>query len=679
LALCAAAAALAPAAAANEVPGRDTILVTPVPEGLQGRPDSASEGAIEDDRIERRALSRPAAVLEAIPGVVVTQHSGSGKANQYFLRGFNLDHGTDFAVHVDGMPVNMPSHGHGQGYADLNFLIPELIDHVHYRKGPYSAEDGDFSAAGAAHVDLKRAMNGGAAQVTPGSFGYLRSLFTAGRDLADGSLIGALELGRDNGPWVNPESLRKLNALLRYTQGSDRNGFSLTAMAYHARWNATDQIPLRAADDGRLPRFGAVDSTDGGRSSRSSVSGEWNRSDDAGRTRAGAYLIRSNLNLFSNFTYFLRDPANGDQFEQVDRRGIAGGEIARSWNTPFEGRQVEHALGARLRVDDIGQVGLFNTAARVRLGTVRSDAVKQSSLGLYYQATIPWTRWLRGQLGLRGDFYRFRVDSDNPANSGSARAALLSPKLGFAFGPWAETETFVNYGRGFHSNDARGTTIAVDPATGAPASRVQPLVRATGGELGMRAAPMRGLQTSVALWRLELASELVFTGDAGTTETKRPSRRQGIEWANTYKPNALVTLDLDLTLSQARFIGDDPAAPGHRIPGAMDKTLSTGIAYGGREGWGGELRLRYFGPRPLIEDGSQRSPASSLVNARIGYSVNRQYRVGLDVLNLFNRRVDDITYFYTSRLPGEPAAGIDDKHFHPAEPRTLRLTAVVNF
>jgi len=566
--------------------------VTPVPEGLQGRPDSASEGAIEDHQLETRPLQRPAAVLEAVPGVVVTQHSGSGKANQYFLRGFNLDHGTDFAVHVDGMPVNLPSHGHGQGYADLNFLIPELVDHIHFRKGPYYAGEGDFSAAGAAHVDLKRWQHGFDAQLTAGSFGYRRSLFTGGRDVADGHLLGALEIGRDDGPWLNPERLRKLSGLLRLVQGTERNGYSATAMAYSSRWNSTDQIPLRAVSDGSLPRFGAVDPSDGGRTSRYSLSAQWARSSETAITRASAYVIRSRLDLFSNVTYFLNDPVNGDQFEQVDRRTVAGGDLSHGWRTPFEGRQIEHTLGARLRHDDIGQVALFNTLARTRLATVRSDAVQQSSLGLYYQNAIPWTGWLRSQLGLRADFYRFRVASDNPANSGRTSDALLSPKLGLVFGPWSEVEYFLNYGHGFHSNDARGTTITVDPATGMPANRVQPLVRARGGELGMRAAPLRGYQTSLALWRLELDSELVFVGDAGTTQANRPSRRQGLEWTNSYKPTALITLDMDLSLSHARFTTADPATPGERIPGAVDRTLSAGIGYGGKEGWNGELRGR---------------------------------------------------------------------------------------
>ena len=659
------------------LPGRDAVVVTPGQEGLAGDADAASQGTIDDDQIENRPLLRPGEVLEVIPGVVVTQHSGTGKANQYFLRGFNLDHGTDFAVHIDGMPVNLPSHGHGQGYADINFLIPELVEHIHYRKGPYYADEGDFSAAGAAHVHLKRSLEANSAAFTLGSYGYRRTLLSGAQALASGNLMGVLEIGQDDGPWVSPERLRKLNGLVRYAQGDDRNGFSLTAMGYSSRWNATDQIPLRALSDGSIPRFGAVDPTDGGHSSRHSLSTRWVNSADGATTRASAYMIRSRLNLFSNFTFFLNDPANGDQFEQVDRRTVSGGDLSRSWKTQFSGREIEHTVGLRLRNDDIAQVALFNTMARARTGTVRNDSVRQTSGGLYYQNSIPWSEKVRTLIGLRGDAYRFRVNSDNPANSGRASDSLLSPKFGLVIGPWSDVEYFVNAGHGFHSNDARGATITVDPATGAPARRVTPLVRAIGSELGVRAAPFRGFQTSLALWRLDLASELVFVGDAGTTEASRPSRRQGIEWANYYRPFGTVTFDFDLTLSKARFRNDGPA--GNFIPGSSDRTLSGGVSFGGNEGWSGGLRLRYFGPRALVEDNSQKSGPSTLVNARLGYAFTRQFKVGIEVLNLFDRKVDDIAYFYASRLQGEPAAGIEDRHFHPAEPRSLRLSAVLNF
>ncbi len=656
------------------LPGRDAVIVTPGQEGLAGEADAASQGTIDDEQLENRPLQRPGEVLEVIPGVVITQHSGSGKANQYFLRGFNLDHGTDFAVHVDGMPLNLPSHGHGQGYADLNFLIPELVEHIHYRKGPYYADEGDFSAAGAAHVHLKRSLADGFGDLTAGSFGHRRGLFGGNTAVEGGNLLGVLEIGQDNGPWLNPERLRKLNGVLRHAQGDDKNGFTLTGMAYGSRWNSTDQIPLRAVEAGQLDRFGAVDPTDGGRASRYSLSTQWAKSDAAASTRASAYIVHSRLRLFSNFTYFLNDPVNGDQFEQVDRRTVTGGEASHTWRTPFGGREMEHTAGLQLRNDDISEVGLHSTVAQQRLSTVRNDSVQQTSAGLYYLNTITWLPWLRSNAGLRTDSYRFRVDSDNSLNSGKTSASLVSPKFGLVLGPWSDVEYFVNYGYGFHSNDARGTTIGVDPATGAPAQRVSPLVRAKGGEVGFRAAPFKGTQTSVALWRLDIDSELLFVGDAGTTEPSRPSRREGIEWASYFKPTRNITADYDLTLSKSRFKDEDPA--GDYIPGSSSRTMSGGLAYA--EGpWSGGLRLRYFGPRPLIEDNSERSGSSTLVNAKVGYAVTKQVRFGFEVLNLFDRKVDDITYFYTSRLQGEPAGGVADKHFHPAEPRSLRLSLIL--
>lgn len=661
-------------AVAAGLPGKDAIIVHPDEEGLAGEADAASQGTIDDEQLENRPLLRPAEVLEVIPGLVVTQHSGTGKANQYFLRGFNLDHGTDFAVHVDGMPVNLPSHGHGQGYADLNFLIPELVEHIHYRKGPYYADEGDFSAAGAAHVHLKRSLEAGFAELKAGSFGYRRGLFGASQAVEGGSLLGMLEVGQDDGPWDHPEKLRKLNGVLRYANGDDKNGFTLTGMAYESHWNSTDQIPLRALEDGSLGRFGAIDPTDGGRASRYSLSTQWARSDASTSTRASAYAYHSQLDLFSNFTFFLNDPVNGDQFEQVDRRTVMGGEASHTWHTQFDGREIEHTGGVQLRNDDIPEVALHNTAARQRLSTVRNDSVRQSSAALYYLNSIAWSPWLRSLAGMRADTYRFRVDSDNPLNSGSASASLISPKVGLVLGPWSKVEYFANYGYGFHSNDARGATIAVDPATGAPVQRVTPLVRAKGAEVGLRAAPFRGVQTSLAIWRLDIDSELLFVGDAGTTEPSRPSRREGIEWASYFKPSRSVTADFDLTLSRARFKNDDPA--GNYVPGAASRTASGGIAYAeGRLSAG--LRLRYFGPRPLIEDDAQRSGSSTLVNAKLGYAVTKQVRFGFEVLNLFDRRVDDITYFYESKLQTETAP-VADRHFHPAEPRTLRLSLTIS-
>lgn len=663
-------------AAPSGLPGRDAIVVTPGQEGLAGDADAASQGVVDDEQLENRPLLRPAEVLEVIPGVVVTQHSGSGKANQYFLRGYNLDHGTDFSVNLDGMPVNLPSHGHGQGYADLNFMIPELVEHIHYRKGPYYADEGDFSAAGAAHIHYKRALERGFADLSAGTFGYRRSLFAGSTAFAGGTLLGALEMMGDNGPWDTPEKLRKVNAILRFAQGTQTDGFTLSAMAYTNQWNSTDQIPRRAVDTGAIGRFGAIDPTDGGSSSRYSLSANWAKTEGSTSTRASAYAIRSQLGLFSNFTYFLHDRVNGDQFQQVDRRVVSGGELSRTWQTSIAGRETENVGGLRLRNDNIGEVGLYNTLARERLSTVRRDSVVQSSAALYFSSTTRWNEKLRTTAGLRGDFYRFKVASDNPANSGGVRDSIASPKFSAVFGPWSDTEYYFNWGYGFHSNDARGATITVDPATGAPAERVTPLVRAKGTEIGLRTAPFKGVQTSLALWRLDVASELLFVGDAGTTQASRPSHRYGIEWAGYYKASRAVTIDFDANWSKSRFRGDDPA--GNFIPGSPGRTASAGLTHAeGR--WTAGLRLRYFGARPLIADNIQRSNSSTLVNAKLGYAVSKQLKIGIEAHNLFNKTANDIDYFYASRLAGEPAAAVSDFHTHPAEPRIVRASLMLQF
>lgn len=315
-------------AAANTV--TDSIVVTakqsfrniaeldePV-NGLIGVADSAAEGVVTAKEIDRRPFQRAGEILETVPGVVVSQHSGEGKANQYYLRGFNLDHGTDIAVTAAGVPVNMPTHAHGQGYADANFLIPELISGVQYKKGPYYADEGDFASAGAVNINYVSLLDGPIALVQGGTASFGRALFAASPQVGGGVLLYAIEAGRNNGPWVCPDDFRKLNGVLRFTQGGQSDAFSITAMAYDARWSSTDQIPTRAVSDGMISRFGYVDPTDGGTTARYSLESEWQRSSPATLTQAAAYALKYRLDLYSNFTYFLDDPVNGDQFEQAD-------------------------------------------------------------------------------------------------------------------------------------------------------------------------------------------------------------------------------------------------------------------------------------------------------------------------------------------------------------------------
>ncbi|MCC7243421.1 MAG: TonB-dependent receptor [Acidobacteria bacterium] len=628
-------------------------------------------------QLEARPIMRTGEVLETVPGVVISQHSGEGKANQYYLRGFNLDHGTDFATTVAGMPVNMPTHGHGHGYSDLNFLMPELVSGVQFSKGPYFADQGDFATAGAATITYANSLARPLMRVGGGGQGFGRAIVAGSQAVGPGTLLAGLEVQRNDGPWLQPDRFRKVNGVVRFSRGDALNGFAVTGMGYRGTWNSTDQVPSRAVDDGLIDRFGTLDPTDGGDSYRYSGSVEWQRTRQNASTKLTAFGIGYDLNLFSNFTYFLDDPVNGDQFQQADHRVVAGGKVSHRRLGRFLGRPAQNTAGVQLRHDDITRVGLYHTAARARLETVRQDAVLQTSLGVYGQNETAWTPWLRTLAGVRVDGYRFGVDADIPVNSGTDTAGLVSPKVGATFGPWDGTEFYVNGGYGFHSNDARGATITVDPATREPVDRVTPLARARGAEVGVRTVHIPHLQSSLAVWTLSLDSELIFIGDAGTTEAGRPSHRYGVEWANYYRPRPWLTFDADLSLSSARFTDDDAA--GDLVPGAVATVVSGGATVNGLGRLFGSVRLRYFGPRALVEDDSVRSRATSLVNFDAGYAFRPNLRLGLDVFNLLNAADSDIDYFYASRLPGEPAGGIDDVHFHPVLPRTARLSLMVGF
>jgi outer membrane receptor protein involved in Fe transport len=638
---------------------------------------AASERQVSGERLNAVPATRPGEVLEEAPGLIVTQHSGEGKANQYFLRGFNLDHGTDLAITVDGMPANMRTHGHGQGYADVNFLIPELIAAMRVRKGPYFADEGDFASAGALRIDYLDRLPKNIVQGTVGSFGYWRGLAAGSAPAGAGTVLSALEVNAYNGPWEVPDGLRKLNGVLRYSQGTLADGFAITAMAYANRWTSTDQIPERAVTAGLIDRFGSLDPTDGGQSSRFSLSGRWSRTGDANASKVEAYAIKSSLDLFNNFTYFLADPVNGDQFKQLDDRTLYGVNASHTIKGAVSGVESETTFGSQTRYDDI-HVGLFKTLQRMTLSTVRDDRVQEASTGLYVSNTTRWSDWIRTVTGVRGDWFTGRVASDTPANSGDTSAAIASPKAGLVLGPFHKTELFLNGGFGFHSNDLRGATITVDPADQTtPLARVPLLVRSKGAEVGLRSKFIEGLDSAVSVFVLDFDSELLFVGDAGTTEPSRPSRRLGIEWTNRYKMAPWLALDFDLAVTRARFTDVDPT--GNFIPGAPNLVASAGIILGRETGWFGAAKLRVFGPRPLIEDASVLSRTTTLLNGRIGYRFDNGVRVQLDGYNLTNAKSNQIDYFYVSRLPGEPLDGAADRHFHPVEPLAVRLTVAANW
>jgi TonB-dependent Receptor Plug Domain len=663
----------------------EPLVVTGKAESLIGEAASASKGQANAQELSERPYLRRGELLETVPGVIITQHSGDGKANQYFVRGFNLDHGTDFSITMDGQPVNFVTHAHGQGYADLNPIIPELVEELEYWKGPFFGQLGDLSTAGAAKFRFFDLLPQGIASIGIGENNYYRGLLADSIDLSappspksgpgNGDRSGltyALEYNYYDGPWEREGNSQRVNGFLKYFKESGNDTFSLTAMGYDADWDSTDQIPRRLIDSGGIDRLGNIDDTVGGESSRYSLMGEWDRDHGNGTTHVDFYAGKYDLDLFSNFTYFLNDPVNGDQFEQEDGRYFFGGEVRHEWDL---GGENTFTVGLQTRHDMMDDIGLYNTTNTVRTSTVRVDDVYEASLGVYAMANYRVNPWFRIQPGLRADGFYFDVDSDNPANSGDETDAIVSPKLSLIFGPWADTEFYANAGMGFHSNDARGTTITIDPVTGLPADSVDPLVQTYGFELGTRTEAVEDVVSTLALFYLHSDSELLYVGDAGTSEAGPATQRYGVEWSTYWRPNDWLMLDNEVTLSKGELldVGSDD-----EIPGSVPLTLDTGITLGKKEGFFGTLRSRYFSPRPLIEDGSVDSRQSWQVNARVGYRKN-DWEVAVDCLNLLGRDDNDIEYFYPSRLPGEPAGGVDDVHLHPAEPRTFRVSLTRRF
>ena len=697
-------------------------------ENLVGKAASASTGRIDASQIETRPALRPGEVLEAIPGLVTSQHSGEGKANQYYLRGFQLDHGTDLAATIVGEPINLPTHAHGQGYSDVNWLIPELISYIRYRKGPYAADAGDFSTAGAYELFYRDTMPF-TFEAGTGGFGYGRVLIAGSPAAGKGNLLYAFEAFHDDGSFDRPDNYRRLNGVLRYSRSTTSSTFNLTALGYQGRFDSSDQIPQRLVDAGIIDRNGLIDPTDGGITHRYALSTQYEKHDAGGVTRLAAYGIDSYLDLFSNFTYYAEDatdyynvtqnpltcyarystcapghqhaggyvsycPANtaapgpggapapfsfscGDQREQQDQRVVMGFDLSRSWTS----RTATTTLGVGFRDDNISTLGLFLTHARARYpdGTLTDDHVVERDGSAYAESQISIGSKLRLIGGLRSDLYAFKVLASNFADSGNAAAGLILPKLSAAYALSRSQELYVNAGESFHSNDAR-------VITGSPVQDVSPLVRASGYEAGSRFASRR-LNVTLAAWRLFSSSELVFNGDNGTTSTGRPTVRQGIELSSTYAVSQTLRLDTDLATSTARFTSD-PNNVGTGVPESLGAVASLGATYD-RSSSSLSLRVRYFGPRTLVEDGSATSSPSTLLNAKYTAKVARGWRASLEVLNLLGARVDDIEYFYASWLPQDatnaalrtnvainPAlggTGVNDVHFHPSQARTLRL------
>jgi opacity protein-like surface antigen len=708
-------------------------------ERFNARQEASSELFTTGKEINAVPFSRPGEALEtAVPGLVVTQHSGEGKANQYQLRGFQLDHGTDFAITLDGMPLNMPTHGHGQGYADANFLIPELMSYVVARKGPYFADEGDFSSAGAVHIYYKDQLPGGLFTATMGSFDYGRLLAIDNTKLYGGTLLSAIELGIYNGPWTVPDAAHKINSVFRWSIGAPDNGLSIDVMAYANRWHASNQIPQRAVSEGFIPLWGNIDPSDRGNTTRFSLSGRWAETDAQSHSIVEAYAVHSTLNLFNDFDYYVGQPLIADQFRQFDRRFILGLKAEHGQKYEIAGIPVETRIGLQSRYDNI-RLGIQDTYRTMPYDTVSNDQVPEGNLGVWTDTTIRWTPWLRTVAGMRADLFaasvgnyqdpRFAPTGDvfwnwpaqplwptgpiwtGPWNSGAKAQVIGSPKASIIFGPWQRTEFFLNFGEGFHSNDARGTVSTLSPIDGSLDPSVPFITKSRGAEGGIRTKFIDGLDSTISLWWLNFDSESVFEGDTGNTVFGRPSRRYGIELTNRYTYSEWLRFDANLAVTHTRYRGWDTEqtaayaslltpdaigyftylgnAPGNYIPEGPPIIASAAVELGRQTGWFGALKYRFKGAYPLTEDGYFKAPATAVLDLRAGYRWENGLKIQIDVLNALNSRSDQISYAYGSLLQTDPlywacqagvapdavcSIGQMDRHFHPLEPTAARVT-----
>jgi hypothetical protein len=669
--------------------------------GVRDR-DSASEGIVLSDTIKLKPLYNAGEIAEVVPGVISTGHSGGGKANQYFLRGFNLDHGTDFASSVDGVVINNPSHAHGQGYTDLNFVIPELIQEVKYKKGVYSVEDGNFSSAGSMNMKYFTSLKKGNIKLEGGSFSHGRVLAMDSIRSLKGTFIYAGEASHNNGPWSIPDNYKKYNSVLGYSYGDESKGFSIKSSAYNGNWQATNQIPERAIERGRNPyslentglnRFDSGDPTDGGKSNRVSITFEAHKSDSRSNSKLLIYNVYSDLDLYSNFTFYLKNPIKGDQIQQKEFRTTSGINLSHSLNHTTLDFKVVNTFGLQIRRDYI-QNGLHESENKIDYNRLKDNRIKETNISPYFENRIKWTDKIKSIVGLRGEIFNFiaedrmgllRYDDyretnllslssylDNPNFKINENAKLLNPKGSLVLGPFNKTEIFLNAGYGFHSNDARGL-LRSD-------SKVTPLSRTKGKEIGVHNNYYKFLSTNIILWTLDLESELVFVGDEGSTEPTRASTRKGIEFNNIFILTPQLTLLADLSISRAKYVQYDSS--GDFVPLSARNIFYTALNYS-TDKWGGSLNYRYFGPRPLTEDESVLSSPVSSFSGMLSATIFENWNIRGEVYNILNSRLDRIQYYYPTRLKNESIGpvegGYNDRVVSPFPGRNFRISISHNF
>jgi outer membrane receptor protein involved in Fe transport len=700
----------------------EEVTVTAERLELLGTASSASEGVVSDAEIQLTPAYRPGQLLETVPGLIVTLHSGEGKANQYLMRGYNLDHGTDLETYVDGVPVNQVTHAHGQGYTDMNFLVPELADALSYTKGPYYANVGDFGAVGSVRVALADTIPG-QASVTAGTFDFQRYFAAGSQALGTGNLLAAGEIQHYDGPFTNPDDARKENFALRYSDGDADNGYSVTGMFYHQLWNNTTDIPVRAITEGLVgDRFGTLDPTDGGRAQRASLSVQFHEAIGGGQLSGGSYFEYNQLHIYNDFTQFLVDPVHGDQELQFENRRVLGGAVNYTLPACIGSLDNEFAVGALTRHDLLG-VGRMPTEARVAVTSAddpasffTSDQVYLFAVGGYVQATTHWTSKVRTVLGLRDD-YQHGTDVDYLAavhetagytNGGTAQKSLLQPKGSLIFTPTDYLELYASAGQGFHSADLRGVNQDRSVDLGLPHTSL--LAKQDGQELGLRAEIDRNIALTFALFNLWQSSETIIDPDVGMDSAGPPSRRYGYEVNITYQVNRRLEFYGSYSGDHTRFTHPLDDGTGHLGDFITDAPVATGSAALyltdlGR--FSGGIDLRYLGSYPLssgpcvnaaavndfpgVATSCVNAPTPSgqvdgrgfaQVNLEAHYAGPHGWGVSLGIYNLLNTHAPAAEFFYVSRLRSEidtAPDGIADVHEHPLEPLMARLTVSKQF
>jgi len=654
---------MAVAAAAAQEPSRSVsdAILAPVIVTAPPPVAASSELLIPGKDFELLPHGRPADVLRLVPGLIMSQHQGGGKAEQYMLRGFDADHGTDVALFVDGMPVNLRTHAHGQGYADLHFLIPETIKQVDAFKGPYYVEYGDFATAGAIDFVTLDTVPENLVEAAGGSFGTQRylTLLSPTRDRI--KTLFALEAYTSDGPFDRPQDYKRLNAFAKAsaTLGDGVDG-SIWASYLRSSWFGSGQIPARAVRAGLIDRFGSIDNSEGGRTERASVNGQIRfKPSEADLVTVRAWGQYYSLDLFSNFTFFLDDPANGDGIKQTDRDRLVGGLDTRyEHRGTVLGVPVQSMAGVQYRVDR-ARVILGTQADRHLLARTQDVSVVEQSVSPMVKLDLAPLPWLRVVTGARGDLFHYDVRNNLTDSAerldGNQTRAVPSVKANLVLGPWYETEFFANFGTGFHSNDARA--VILDP-------RLPALPQARGYEFGVRSKIFPRVEVSATYWALDLKSELVFAGDDGTTEARGPSHRQGWEVTTRIRLLDWLTWSGNVTLTDSAFDN------GQAIPLAPRMTARADLT--ARLPWGlsASAAMRYVSSRYADESRQQIARGYTLFDLSARYRY-KNLEAFLSVENLANAEWREAQFFFESRLPGEPAGGVPDIHYTPGNPRTF--------